>query len=177
MEPDKLQIYEILARQHQPMLLAYIFSFVHDAQLAEDIAQESFLIAYQKLAALRDPDGFGPWLRRIARLQILTTLRERSPEIAFEPALLDGIENVFASLEQQAPADLWPDRLQLVENCFQQLPDKLREACRLHYFEDRATQAIADFLQLSLAAVLKRLERARDSIRDCVQKQLKLELR
>lgn len=74
-EPDKLKVYEILACTHQPMLLANIFSFVHDAQLAEDIAQESLIIAYQKLTHLREPEGFGPWLRRIAGSQVLVTLR------------------------------------------------------------------------------------------------------
>ena len=108
MEPDKLQIYEILAHQHQPMLLAYIFSFVHDAQLAEDIAQETFLIAYRKLATLDSPESFGVWLRRIARLEIFNALRGRSPEIPFEPAVLEGIDTVFASLDQQSSTEKYP---------------------------------------------------------------------
>ena len=157
------------------MLLAYIFSFVHDAQLAEDIAQETFLIAYRKLAALDSPESFGVWLRRIARLEIFNALRGRSPEIPFEPAVLEGIDTVFASLDQQSSTEKWQERFGLVEECFQALPAKLQEVCRLHYFEDQRAQAIADSLHLGLAAVLKRLERARDAIRDCVQNRLKLD--
>ena len=45
MDSEKLHIYEILARQHEPMLLAYVMSLVSDPQLAEDIAQDTFLLA------------------------------------------------------------------------------------------------------------------------------------
>jgi hypothetical protein len=57
MAPDleRIHIFEILARQHEPMLLAYVLSFVpQDRHLAEDIVQNTFLIAYRKISALRD---------------------------------------------------------------------------------------------------------------------------
>ena len=55
MDSEKVHIYEILARQHEPMLLAYVLSLVSDRQLAEDIAQDTFLIAYRKIATLNWP--------------------------------------------------------------------------------------------------------------------------
>src|SRR5262245_18513563 len=157
------------------MLLAYILWLVSDPQLAEDIAQDTFIIAYRKIATLQKPDSFGAWLRGIARLEVLTTLRKRGGEISFHPDVLDGMEDAFHALEQNQATERWQDRFQVVEDCFRALPEKLQQVCRLHYFEDQKTRDIAEFLRLGLSAVLKRLERARDAIRDCVQKRLKID--
>jgi RNA polymerase sigma-70 factor (ECF subfamily) len=157
------------------MLLAYVLSLVSDPQLAEDIAQDTFLIAYRKIATLKNPDAFGAWLRGIARWEAFAALRKRGAEIPFEPAVLEGMEDVFASLEQQRETERWQERFQAVEDCFRELPDKLQTVCQLHYFEDWKTQAIADHLKVGLSAVLKRLERARDAVRQCVERRLKLE--
>ena len=79
MASEQLHIYEILAKQHEPMLLAYILSLVADAQLAEDIAQETLLIAYRKIGTLKKPESFGAWLRGIARFEIFAALRTDCP--------------------------------------------------------------------------------------------------
>lgn len=175
MNADKLHIYEILARQHEPMLLAYVLSLVSDPQLAEDIAQDTFLIAFRKITTLKNPDAFGAWLRGIARWEAFAALRKRRMEIPFEPAVLEGMEDVFAALEQQRATERWQERFQAVEDCFRELPEKLQVVCRLHYFDDQRTQDIADRLSVGLSAVLKRLERARDALRQCVERRLKLE--
>ena len=175
MDSEKLHIFEILAKQHEPMLLAYILSLVSDPQLAEDIAQDTLVIAYQKIATLRKPEAFGPWLRGIARLEVFTALRKRGKEISFEPAVLEGMEDVFNALERNQATERWQERFQIVEECFRALPQKLLQVCQLHYFDDQKARDIAEVLQIGLDAVLKRLERARDAIRDCVQKRLKMD--
>ncbi|SRR6266446_2968783 len=174
-EPDKLQLYEILAREHEPMLMAYILSMVSDHALAEDIAQETFLVAYRKIAGLRKEDSFPAWLRGIARLEVLSALRKQKTEIPFEPAVLEAMEDVFHAFEQSGPAESWEERFQLVEECFKLLPETLQTVCQLHYFQDRKAREIADQLEIGLSAVLKRLERAREAIKECVQEHLKTE--
>jgi DNA-directed RNA polymerase specialized sigma24 family protein len=47
--------------------------------------------------------------------------------------------------------------------------------CRLHYFDNRRAWQIAEALSLNLATVLKRLERARAAIRDCVESRIAAE--
>jgi len=118
MDSAKFHIFEILAREHESMLLAYALSLIpDDPQLAEDVVQETFLIAYRKIATLRKEDAFGLWLRGIARFEAYAALRKRGRERTFDPAVLEGIEDVFGTLEKQQ-ADCWQDRVQLVEDCF-----------------------------------------------------------
>src|SRR4051794_11326490 len=148
MDPEKLHIYEILARQHESMLLAYVMSLVSDPQLAEDIAQDTFLIAYRKISTLRNTAAFGSWLRGIARWEVFAALRKRGREILLEPAVFEGMEDVFAAFEEQAATEEWQQRFQAVEECFQSLPEKLKTVCQLHYFQDETTQAVSDRLQV-----------------------------
>lgn len=157
------------------MLSAYVISLVpEDRPLAEDIVQETFLIAYRKIATLKKEAAFGPWLRGIARFEVYSALRRRGRELLLEPDVFEGMEDVFRSLEKNE-ADTWQERFQLVRECFEALPEKLREVCRLHYFEDQSARHAADLLKIALGAVLKRLERARDAIRECVERRLKME--
>lgn len=176
MEGQTLHIFEILARQHEPMLLAYVLSLIpEDRQLAEDVVQETFVIAYRKIGGLRKEAAFGPWLRGIARLEVYSALRRRARELLLDPGVFEGMEDVFRELERQSSTDSWQERFEMVQECFGALPEKLQEVCRLHYFEQRRTRDVADLLHIALSAVLKRLERGRVAIRECVEKRLRLE--
>jgi RNA polymerase sigma-70 factor, ECF subfamily len=172
-DPDKLRLFEILAKEHEPMLMAYILSLISDHGLAEDIAQQTFLIAFRKISTLQKEASFPAWLRGIARFEVMAVLRKQQAEIPFEPAVLEAMEEAFQALEHSAPGDRWEERFRVVEECFQKLPETLQRVCQLHYFEDRKAREIAEQLEVGLSAVLKRLERARLAIKDCVFGQLK----
>ena len=168
-QSQSLHIFEVLAKQHEPMLMAYLLSLVADHKLAEDVAQQTLLIAYRKINLLRDPAAFPAWLRGIARLEAFSTMRRQGREFAVDPAALQQMDEIYRQFEEQQPAETWEERFQLVEECYTRLPETLQTVCRLHYFEDRKAWQIAETLTLNLNAVLKRLERARIAIRDCVQ--------
>jgi RNA polymerase sigma factor (sigma-70 family) len=172
-DPDKLRLFEVLAVEHEPMLMAYILSLVSNPTLAEDIAQQTLLTAFRKISTLRRSESFPAWLRGIARLEVFSALRKQKAEIPVEPAVLDAMEEAFSSFENEKPTENWEERFRLVEHCFQHLPEPLKQVCHRHYFEDRKAREIAEEMQVGLDAILKRLERARRAIKDCVQGQLK----
>jgi len=158
------------------MLLAYVLSIVTDRKLAEDIAQQTLLIAYRKINSLEDPAAFPAWLRGIARLEALSAIRKQGRELAMEPDAIQQMDEVYRQFEEQLPAESWEQRFHLVQECYEKLPETLQTVCRLHYFEDLKAREIAHALTLNLNAVLKRLERARVAIRDCVQRRLTSEI-
>lgn len=164
-----LHIFEVLAKQHECMLMAYLHSLVADHKLAEDIAQQTLLIAYRKIDTLKEPSAFPAWLRGIARLEALSAMRRFRREFPVEPEVLQQMDEIYRQFEEDQPANTWEERFHLVEDCFSQLPETLQTVCRLHYFEDRKAWQIAELLTIKLNAVLKRLERARVAIRDCVE--------
>ena len=154
------------------MLLAYISSLVSDHKLVEDIAQQTFLIAYRKIGSLKDPQAFPAWLRGIARLEALSALRRGGREFPVEPNALQQLDEAYRRFEEQCPAETWEERFHLVEECYQRLPEALQTVCRLHYFEGHKAWEVAQKLALNLTAILKRLERARAALRDCVRSKL-----
>jgi RNA polymerase sigma factor (sigma-70 family) len=164
-----LHIFEVLAKQHEPMLMAYLRSMVADHKLAEDVAQQTLLIAYRKINTLRDPAAFPAWLRGIARLEALAAMRRLRREFPVEPEVLQQLDEIYRQFEEEQPANTWEERFHLVEDCYDRLPESLQTVCRLHYFEDCKAWQIAEKLTINLNAVLKRLERARVAIRDCVE--------
>ena len=174
---NSLHIFEVLATQHQSMLLAYLVSLVGDYALAEDVAQQALVIAYRKIETLNDPALFPSWLRGIARLEGLAALRKRRREIAVPPGAIDELEEAYRRFEQEYSTHTWEERFHLVEECFEQLPDTLRTVCRLHYFENHKAWQIAESMTLNLNTVLKRLQRARIAVRDCVEMRMARETR
>lgn len=59
------------------MALGYALSMLRDFHLAQDVTQESLLVAYRNLAALEDETRFPAWLRGIVRFQCGHALRKR----------------------------------------------------------------------------------------------------
>jgi RNA polymerase sigma-70 factor (ECF subfamily) len=175
MSNDPLHIFEVLAKQHEAMLLAYVSAIVPDRGLAEDVAQQSFVIAWRKLDQLQDPAAFPAWLRGIARLEAMNALRRAARETPVEPEALAQLEEAFHGFETARPAETWEERFRHLHACFEELPEPLRDVCRRHYFEDAKAREIAAALEASLAAVLKRLERARAALRDCIRRRLAAE--
>lgn len=154
------------------MLLAYLSSFVSDHKLVEDIAQQTLLIAYRKINSLQYPAAFPAWLRGIARLEAFSAMRRQGREVVVSPDVLQEMDEVYHQFEERFPADTWEERFHLVEECYGRLPETLQTVCRLHYFEDCKAREIAASLTVNLNVVLKRLERARAAIRDCVRQHL-----
>jgi len=167
-DSTSLHIFEVLATQHEPMLLAYLASLVGDYALAEDVAQQALIIAYRKIHTLKNPAAFPSWLRGIARLEGLAALRRRGREVPVTPEVIQQMDEAYRRFEGEDPTETWEERFLLVEECFAHLPDALQTVCRLHYFENHRAWQIAASMGVNLNTVLKRLERARLAIRDCV---------
>ena len=173
---SEIDVYEILVREHESMLLAYVYGLVSDHALAEDICQEAFIQGYKKLPTLEKRDSFPAWLRTIARHAAFAALRKRSREPAVQAEVLAGMEDVFVALDRDpSGVTSWSERVAALRECFDLLPAQLQACCQLHYFDGRATNDIAGLLDSSLAAVLKRLQRAREALADCIGRRLKLE--
>lgn len=172
---DAIDTFAILAREHERMLFAYVMSLVRDPTVAQDITQEAFLKAFRKLSSLRETESFPAWIRTIARNLAYEHRAALAKEVPMDPEVVRGMEEVFSAFDAPEKGDVWSERLGEVKNCFGLLPESLREVCRLHYFEDKRAQAIAERLSLNAATVWKRLERARDALRKCIEDRLSLQ--
>lgn len=95
-----------------------------DQALADDLAQDTFMKAYDKLATYRGPDSFGPWLSRIATTQFLQlkrregTARTALAELGSEDVQVTRQPEAAALDLDKALAQLKPDERTVVVLCF-----------------------------------------------------------
>jgi len=149
---------------------------------AEDIAQEALIRAYTHLADLRDDDGFGPWLRRIAVNLSLNVLRRRG-RLRFES--LDGGDGAgagagaevseapreFVDAGQRTPEEqaLDADRLAAVDALVQRLPVEQRVSLLLRDVYDYDMTEVASLQGCGLSAAKMRVSRARAAMRQMLR--------
>ena len=67
--------YSRLVSATQRMVTSIALAVVRDVQLSEDIAQETFLTGWQRLAQMHSSDSFLPWLREVTRNRAIDQLR------------------------------------------------------------------------------------------------------
>ncbi len=84
----------------------YIAAILKDVDSAEDVAAQTFLLAWQYLPELRNPDQFDAWLFRIAHNQALNTIRQRRPHTPLENAPEVTDTSPFNSPTRRADDDL-----------------------------------------------------------------------
>ena len=153
---------------HLPMLLAYSRAICGNYHVAEDVVQETALIAYRNLNHLFPEADFASWLKAIARRQTLTAQRKSS---RMRPMIEQGIEEAFHDVSADALAD---ERAVLAE-CIQLLSDRTGRIVRDHYFGGVTLAGLASSLNLNLNTVKTALFRARATLEICMRRHMQQE--
>ncbi len=138
---------------------AWAYRVLGETHLAQDATQEAFLTAYQKIDQLRDPAAFPAWLKRIVLTHSHRVIRRKSP------SLLPLDDN---AAPQPDPAATAEDREleEQVSQAVRALPEHERVVTELFYITGYSQQEIAEQLELPLTTVKKRLQYAREHLRE-----------
>jgi RNA polymerase sigma-70 factor (ECF subfamily) len=167
-------LFEILVREHAPMLTAYLRCLVRSQSQVDDLFQETMLTAWRNLDKFDRSKPFGPWLRGIAANLSMAARRKGSREFRLlEPAMLEHLEGRFQELQRQ-PGDNLDEQLECLRDCLSRLPEPYRETIRLRYSEEIKGEALASRLNASIESVKKRLQRARERLLTCLRQKLSL---
>ncbi len=171
---EATQVFEILVRENADMLISFIRAAVRDDSLADDIFQETMMVAWQRLDDYDRERPFAPWLRGIARRIVLAQFRRSSRRFyTCHETVLGRLDDLTASLEQR-PGDTWQEKLSALDDCVGGLPAHYREAVELRYEQELPAAQMAEQLSISLPGVKKRLQRARERLFDCIERKLRL---
>ena len=127
---------------------------------AEDVLQETFLLAYRGLERYREQDRFRAWLFRILVNQCRSQGRRRARQA--RRFLFDQQAQAAAVVEGSSAGEGLDDHLQAALDTLDPL---LREALVLKYGEDLAYEDMARMTGASISALKMRVKRARDSVR------------
>ena len=153
-----------LVIRFQDMAFACAFAVLRDAYLAQDIAQEAFVVAWQKLAQLREPAAFPGWFKRIVLTQCTRLTRCKRLQLLPLDAGADK------STDDPGP-HVAAERRDLVTKVLQAinvLPENERLVTTLFYVDGYTQADIGEFLEVPVTTVNKRLYSARQRLKGSV---------
>ena len=153
-----------LVKKYQKQVHALVWRKIGDFHTAEEITQDVFLKAYQRLATLKKPQSFVSWLYVIAANDCSTWLRKKrlwmqsledTSGTQLEKATYSGY--LIAENERTA-AEAQRD---VVKKLLAKLQESERTVMTLYYFGEMTCREISEFLGVSVGAIKSRLDRAR----------------
>ncbi len=162
---------EIVVR-FQDMVFGYALARLRDAAAAQDAAQETFIAAYRKLETLRDPGAFPAWIRRIAARCCLMELRRRK-EATLAAGQAEELASGYADPHTLAASE---ETRSEIREAIDRLPEVQRLPVVLYYMDGYSQGQIAEFLDVQVSAVKKRLQRGRERMRKELMKKVREDL-
>jgi RNA polymerase sigma-70 factor (ECF subfamily) len=143
---------------HHAVVYRYACRLCRCPTEAEDLTQQTFLIAQQKLHQLREAERACGWLLAVVRSCFLKSLRKLRPTPAQDADLaVEQIADETPEIEQI-------DREEL-HAALAELPDEFRVVLLMFYFEELSYQEIAEQLDVPIGTVMSRLSRAKGHLR------------
>jgi RNA polymerase sigma-70 factor (ECF subfamily) len=159
---------ELIAR-FQSVAQRWAYDVLGDAHQAQDVTQDAFLTAFQRIDQLRDPAAFPGWLKRIVLTYCSRATRRKSPYLL---PLDDDTAPVLAEVAPPLadPAAHAEDRdlKEQVSRAVRALPRHEREVTEMFYITGYSQQEIAEALAVPLTTVKKRLQYAREHLREAM---------
>jgi RNA polymerase sigma-70 factor (ECF subfamily) len=156
-----LSAFEEIVRRHQRRVYGVALRIVRSHAVADDVAQEAFLKAWQGLDRFELGRPFAPWICRIAAN--LAVNHVRSP-LAREDPLPEGHGETRASGGNPLNSLLDTEARTLLEKALASLPPEQRAVFVLRTAEEMSYREIAEALDLSEGTVMSRLFRARKKL-------------
>lgn len=138
-----------------------------NAQQAEDITQDTFMKALEKLDSLKEPENFSAWVNRIAVNNCKMYFR-KNPRIAEEESekIIDDTPDSELIPDDYADSE---EKRRIIMNIIDTaLTDEQRQTIILYYFDMMSVAEIAEIMECSVGTVTSRLSAARKKIREAV---------
>lgn len=167
--------YRELIRRYERPVFSLVYRMVRDREVAEDLAQETFVKTLNAISSYRPEFKFSSWIFKIANNTAIDHLRKRelatlSIDGAPDAVTPDSIEatTLQVSDRRESPlAELEARELGgAIETAIARLRPEYRACIMLRHVDGRAYEEIADMLDLPLGTVKTYIHRARHELRD-----------
>lgn len=157
--------FEQLYRAHSDRIHALCWRLCGgDTALAEDLVQEAFVRAWQKLHLFRGDSAFGTWMHRLAANVALSDRRIRLKKVRSETAFDEVAERTLQG-EKDVRSGLQSD----LEQAISELPERARSVLVLYDIEGYRHQEIAHMTGMAVGSSKAQLHRARKLVRKALE--------
>lgn len=162
---------ESLMRTYGNDVLRTAYLYVKDIHLAEDIFQEVFLKVNNRYDSFRGECSVKTWLLQITINTCKDYLKsawnqkvETTDEFKTQQVLEEGYEKIEKKEDNQ-----------VVKNAVMELPDKYKEVVLCVYYQEMSIEEAADVLHIASGTVKSRLNRARQKIKNSLERKVSYE--
>jgi RNA polymerase sigma factor (sigma-70 family) len=150
-----------IVERHQTLVCSLAYCATGSLTQSEDLAQETFLVAWRQLAELREPSKLRPWLCGIARFVIGKELRQQAREPVHAAETLEMVNELAGPEPLPSESVISKEEEAILWHCVARIPESYREPLVLFYREHQSIERVAEALELSEDAVKQRLARGR----------------
>ena len=160
-----LEAFEELVLRYRPAVVR-LARTIAGADYAEDVAQDSLLLAFKALPGIDEPRKFGAWLSAITRHRALrfnkseTTLRTN--RVALDEALLEKIEALARPIADK-------ERDEAMIQALDSLPADYAMPLRLRFLDEMPLERIAAFMGVPLSTVKWRIHHGKKLLRTRIE--------
>lgn len=144
-------------------LVRFVYSFVQNSAVAEDVAAESIARLITGRHKFEDEVHMRAYLFKIARNKALDELRKKKREVP-----LEDLENILGCADPEGNT-LRQERNAVLYRCMLNLPSQYRQVLQLAYFEEFSIPQIAIVLRKNVKQVYNLLARAKASLKQLLE--------
>jgi len=152
-QKNKLAGINFLIKSHSRWLLGLIHGIDFNID-AEDIAQDVWLLVWQKISTLKEPEKFKPWLRTITVRHVIKVRQKTEPLIS-ETSIEEVISDKMSEIDEKI------SNISELKRALSLLPDEQRVAYVLSQLEGMTTSEIANTMNVPEGTVKSRINAAR----------------
>jgi len=160
--------YRVVVKEYGALVRACLAGHLASPDLVEDLAQETFVAAYEHLADFDFELDFGPWIKGIARNKLLMHLRRSYLHgEALEKLKARAAEEMVDDVGRRQAGDD-TQAIDRLRRCIEKLPQRLLDVLRARYFDREPVTAIAGRHRSSVSAISSLLFRGRKELQACM---------
>ncbi|MDE0315436.1 MAG: sigma-70 family RNA polymerase sigma factor [Candidatus Poribacteria bacterium] len=162
------QAFAALVEKYQEQIHALAWQKIGDFHIAQEITQDAFITAYQKLSTLTHHNRFAGWLYVITSNKCNMWHRKKKPKLqSLEETDPMELEEVYYSeyTSRQREESANQNRRTIVRKLLNKLRESERTVVTMHYLAGLTCEEIGRFLGVSPNTVKSRLHRAREKLK------------
>jgi RNA polymerase sigma-70 factor (ECF subfamily) len=151
---------EVYKLYYRPMFHVSL-RILGDRMEAEDVMQESFLVAFRNMAAGGLTVSFGGWMKRIVINRSLDALRKRRYAVELTDEYPEAINEETVGLPEEGPAS---ETVEKIRRALMKLPEKYRLVLSLNLFEGYDHDEISQILGVTASTSRAQLSRGKQKL-------------
>ena len=166
--------YGELVRQHQAAVRAFIATYCPNWETVDDVAQQTFIWAYEHFDEFTPGTRFPAWLKAIARNKLMAELEVQRRDSGRRQKYVDYVQTVSAQEElREAEAGEESGLSTVLKSCVEKLPGDMKQLMKQRYQDDVTVRELAQQVRKTETALKVTLFRIRQMLKRCVEQQQK----